>query len=95
MSCTYKIRDKNTGLFSNGIIKHRKYSYESSYYLGWSTRGKEWKNEMSIKRYLTKYIKEVGKIGNWEILEVIYRPTKELNDWIDSKMLLELMKHKN
>lgn len=96
----YKIRDTNTGQYSNGIIlRCTEYNtttrcYDARYDVTWGTKGKIWKTEKAVKDHLLKYALAVGKPTDWEIVEIIENPTKPIHDWFDAAMILKLLKKK-
>jgi hypothetical protein len=87
MTSVYKIRDKR-GLFSHGVMLK---DYKGKPYVKWSIKGKEWKTEKAVRDHLFKWITAVG-IPDWEVVKVTYEPTKPLQDWFDSKMLVAILK---
>lgn len=85
----YKIRIKGTHSYSHGVIV-RTWA-DQGWKVRWSSKGKEFPNERSITNHLMKAASK-GILGNWEIIEVIHQPTKPLEEWIDQKMLMKILK---
>lgn len=75
MTTFYKIRDKNTGLFSTGGVDAL--THPGS----WSKTGKVWRTEGQLKQHLRQYIrvtdywpkrKEVSQIpDHWEVVTYV------------------------
>ena len=90
----YKIRDKSypSPYYSHGIITG--FDKERGYIaIKFSKKGKEWTSEKTVKDHLTKVIEKIGGIpSHWEIMEFTQQPSRELNDWIDGKMLVKMLK---
>lgn len=86
----YQIRKKGSEIYSNGIITRSSFSQKLS--VTWSAKGKTWKTEKAVKDHLLKYIKKVGPINDFEIVEVVLSPTKPIEDWVNPKMLMEILK---
>lgn len=59
----YKIRHKETGLYSRGGI----------YGMQWSKTGKTWSHIARVKSHLRQAIRHglSEQIGNWEIIELV------------------------
>lgn len=87
MTTFYKIRSKG-GLFSHGVMLK---DYAGRMYVKWSPKGKEWKTEKAVRDHLLKWIKANG-VPDWEIVRVVYEPTMPIQDWVDAKMLVALIK---
>lgn len=86
----YKIRDTNTGLYSNGLV--RPSNKETT--VGWSKKGKMWTSEALVKKHLMKCITDAHGIpDNWEVVKLIEEPVKSMDEWIDAQMLVEILKH--
>lgn len=94
---TFKIKHRETGLFSHGIIQKgwqydhvgKKYTYNVQF----SARGKEWTNETLLKKHLLQCAQKGVKWNEWEIIEVVHTPTKPISDWFDQKMLYKVIKN--
>ena len=91
MPTVYKIRSSG-GLFSHGVISKSRWVKDQPYVVKWSTKGKEWTTERAIKQHLSKAIASGVSVTGWEILQVTYTPTKPLDEWIDAKMLMTILK---
>ena len=91
MSVVYKIRNP-AGLFSHGVIVQQK--WDGVWRVHWSKTGKEWKTEKAVKAHLAKALKTISGVSSWEIvtMEVIYHPTKPIDEWVDNKMLVAILK---
>jgi len=86
----YKIRDIETGEYSSGIVS----SYRDKR-VSFNKKGKVWTTESALKKHLMKCITDGGGIPeNWEVVKLVEEPVKEMNEWIDSEMLVALLKHK-
>jgi hypothetical protein len=93
---TYKIRKAN-GLFSHGVINHSHYSPagDNVYGIKWSSKGKEWSSEKTVKDHLLKCAQKGILEDTWEVIQVVHQPTKPISEWIDDKMLIKLIKGGN
>ena len=88
----YKIRDWN-GLYSHGVITHRRHSsFNQSYVIKWSTKGKEWTSEKSVKDHLLKCAQKGILSEKWEVIKILEEPTKPISEWVDAKMLIKIIK---
>lgn len=88
----YKIRIKGTHSYSHGVITQ--FSYRDNIWkVRWSSKGKLFPNELSVKNHLMRAA-EKGILGDWEVIEIIEQPTKPLDEWVDQKMLMKLIKTK-
>lgn len=88
----YKIR--RNGSFSNGTInmEYADQTYKKKIpSVNWSRKGKEWSSEKTVKDHLFKWISNGGSVVGWEVVEVVYSPTKPINDWIDPAMLIKIL----
>lgn len=92
----YKIYNKVTGSFSNGIImtEYDGKSKKKIPYVRFGKKGKEWSNEKNVKDHLLKYVSLGGSVANLEVVELRYHPTKPIDDWIDAKMLMKILQGK-
>jgi hypothetical protein len=92
----FKIRKKDFGsYYSHGVINTH---YDSATkirtpFVKWSSKGKEWTSEKNVKDHLLKFIQLGGTVDDWEVIEVIYHPTRPIEDWIDDKMLMKVLKN--
>lgn len=78
---------------------HSRYSWDEVHQTAifdvtWSRKGKVWTNEKLLKAHLLKYTIANGLPSDWEVLEVTEIPTKPMNEWVDAKMLVKLLKAK-
>jgi hypothetical protein len=88
----YKIRNTTTGFFSHGIVSMWRSNVYGETSVKWSRSGKTWLTEEGIKSHLLKCYAAYGIPSTWEIVEVEYKPTKPVNEWVDAKMLLKILK---
>lgn len=88
----YKIHNKVTKLYSNGVILPNWRRGSKYYVVTFGKRGKEWTDEKLLKNHITKVLTKMKWNPDWEIVEVQYFPTKPIDEWVDGPMLLELMK---
>jgi len=90
----YKIRNTKTGSFSNGVVNVWTDSKtgKKEMLLNWSKKGKEWTTERALKNHLLKVISTMGMPKDWEIVQVTYQPTKPISEWVDAKMLMQVLK---
>lgn len=86
----YMIRNSETKQFSGGIIRR---GWQKSHYVNFKARGKVWTTETLLKQHLLKCFQQNVKMENWEIVEVQYVPTKPIEEWVDGKMLLKILKN--
>ncbi len=91
----YKIRIKGSSSYSNGVINvYRDTVTKKSFpECKWNRKGKEWADEKNVKAHLTKYVSLGGSISTWEVVEVVYHPTKPIDDWVDAKMLMKILQN--
>jgi hypothetical protein len=94
----WKIYHKTSGLWSNGIIQEGYYTSgptgTRNRVVRFSKKGKEWKTEKGVKDHLLKWLLFGNAIPKeWEIVEVVYAPTKPMEEWLDAKMTLALLKN--
>jgi hypothetical protein len=82
----YKIRDKNTGLYSNGGI-----------YSSWGKHGKLWTSLGTLRSHLTTRLN--GRIiheavENWEVIEYEVKECniQNINDVMNPQKLIEILK---
>jgi hypothetical protein len=90
----FKIRN-SYGQYSKGVVMggwDRQFEHKT-FYINWGKKGKEWTSEKTLKTHLLKCAQCGILDSTWEILEVKYHPTKPVNDWIDQKMLLKILKN--
>ena len=88
----YKIRSKtNLSYFSHGVIT-KGYNNNQSF-INWSSKGKVWTTEKNVKAHLLKCIQSGIDISRWEVIEVVYSPTKPMDEWVDAKMLMAILKN--
>ena len=67
----YKIRSKNTGLFSNGLNYCNSSGYYSSFNeFGFDALGKCWASVESLKKHLSKMLKE-APVYIYDTLEIV------------------------
>ena len=94
MTTIYKIKDKKTGLYSHGSVNGYDYpNFKSvSERIKWSRKGKEWTSEKLVKDHLLKCIGYGGIPSSWEIMEFTQQPSRELNEWMDAKMTMAVLK---
>jgi len=94
MSTIFKIRDKKSGLYSHGVISSYDYAgfKTISDRIKWSRKGKEWADEKRVKDHLLKCLSYGGIPSSWEIMEFTQQPSRELNEWMDAKMLIAVLK---
>lgn len=88
----YKIRNKENGFYSNGIVRQTGWGANKGYDVTFNYKGKEWTEEKNLKNHLLKCMKSGIKMDTWEVVEVVYHPTKPIMDWFDHKMLIKVMK---
>lgn len=88
----YRIKDKESGLYSNGIVRQTGWHSNQGYDVTFNSKGKEWTEEKNLKNHLLKCMKSGVKMDNWEVVEVVYHPTKPIMDWFDQKMLVKVMR---
>lgn len=94
MTKLYKIRDEH-GHFSQGIIRETGWYDKQKWRVKFTPRGgKIWTDEKLIKNHLLKCAQRGIPYGTWEIIEVVYNPTKPVVDWFDSLMLAKVIKGK-
>jgi len=92
MITIYKIKDKDTGLYSHGVISRWSTKRDEELTIQkWSKKGKEWTSEVLVKKHLMACIELGGIPASWEIEEFTQQPSKELNKWIDAKMLVKIL----
>jgi hypothetical protein len=89
---TFKIRH-GEDYYSHGVIGSNYWDKDKKPTLGWSKKGKEWKTEKGVKDHLLKWITKGGSIEGWEVVEVVYHPTKPMSEWVDAKMLMKVLKN--
>jgi len=94
---SYKIRRIDDGRFSHGVVTHRRpfvfgSAGEIRHDVKWSSKGKVWNTEKAVKSHLTIALQFGLPIAQWEIVEVVLLPTKPMDEWIDAKMLLKVLK---
>lgn len=90
----YKIRDTDTGLYSNGILDKWAISGQKKTAATFNKKGKSWTSEKLVKVHLMKCITEAyGIPGNWEVVKLIEEPVKAMDEWIDAQMLIQILKH--
>ena len=89
----YKIR--HGGSFSNGTINmvYDRETKKKHPEVNWSRKGKEWSNEKNIKDHLLKWISNGGSVTGWEVVEVVYSPTRPMDEWIDPAMLMKVLQN--
>ena len=93
MNKIYKIRDKENNLFSSGSINRSESKRENCVQiLRWNKKGKQWSSDVPLKKHLLECIKLGGIPSSWEVMEFTQEPSKELNQWIDDKMLVKILK---
>jgi len=99
MSKLYKIRDKDSGLFSSGSINRIASKNKNKVVIvRWSSKkSKQWTDEKLLKKHLLECCKLGGIPSNWEIMEYTQEPSKEIHEWINEQMLMAILKseHKN
>jgi hypothetical protein len=90
----FKIR-RPCGDFSKGAVTSDWDSINNTktYKVTWDKNGKEWCTEKTLKSHLMKCAKCGILDQSWEILEVKYHPTKPIDEWIDQKMLIQILKN--
>lgn len=88
----YKIRNNANAGYSNGIVRQTGWGPHKAYTVTFNSKGKEWLDEKNLKSHLLKCMKNGIKMDNWEVVEVVYHPTKPIMDWFDQKMLVKVMK---
>jgi len=86
----YKIRRGTS--FSHGVITSSRWNGKTEYNVKWSKRGKEWTTEKAVKDHLIKAVSVGISMADWEILELVYNPTKPIEEWVDAKMLMTILK---
>lgn len=87
----WMIRNTITGRYSNGIINFG----AQGPYVGWSKRGKQWTQEKYLKAHLLKYAQSSSSCDwstTWEVVEIVEKPTKPIDDWFDVDMVLKILK---
>lgn len=89
----YKIRIKGSSSYSNGVINVYRDGAKKFPQCNWNKKGKEWADEKNVKAHLLKYVSLGGDIGNWEVVEVVYHPTKPIDEWVDAKMLMKVLQN--
>lgn len=90
----YQIRKiSNPTYFSLGTI-YCLSSIDKKYKVQWKNKGKVWKSEKAVKAHLLKYFTLVGPVDDLEIVELVLIPTKPAADWVDAKMLMQVLKNK-
>ena len=89
----FKIRIKGTNSYSNGTINllYDRETKKKHPEVNWTRKGKEWTNEKNVKAHLLKFVSNGGDIGNWEVVEVVYAPTKPIDEWVDTVMLMKIL----
>lgn len=94
MSKLYKIKDKDNGLFSNGMINRSASREENRIIIyRWSSKKhKSWTDEKLLKKHLLECCKLGGVPSNWEIVEYTQEPSKEIHEWINEQMLMAILK---
>lgn len=92
MTTYYKIRHKQTGLFSKG-------GQDAGFTWGWSKTGKVWTSLGRLRQHITLITEAKDRgatfdTGEWTVVkfEVKEVGTKELIDIIDPKKLFEKLK---
>lgn len=93
-SVVYRIRNKNSGLYSKGAINSQWRSSTNSriYFVSWaSTRPKEWKSEALLKAHLLKAAQSNISMDDWEIVEVVELATRPIEEWFDHSMTMKLL----
>lgn len=85
----FKIRNQ-AGQFSHGVINKQRHT--GKWFINWSNHGKQWKTEKAVKAHLAKALKLVSGVASWEIIQVTYSSTKPIEDWVDDKMLVDILK---
>lgn len=91
----YKIRHKNTRMYSRGRVEQQ-YSHgrsEKVYGVKWKANGKEWATEKALKAHLLRSIEKRIDMSQWEIMEFTQQPSKSLNEWCDAKMTMARLKN--
>lgn len=88
----YRIRNKENGLYSNGIVRQVGWASNKRFDVTFNYKGKEWTDEKLLQNHLLKCMKSGIKMDTWEVVEVVYNPTKPIMDWFDHKMLIKVMK---
>lgn len=82
------------GSISSKYVRDSQNEWTEVYYVEWSTtKGKLWKNEKLLSAHLLKAMTHGIDIAEWEIVEVVERPTKPINEWVDANMLMQVLAH--
>jgi hypothetical protein len=93
-SVTYKIKN-DLGMFSHGIIQSRWRPEGTYYYVRFTGKGKDWTSEQNVKAHLLKCAQKGILEDTWEVVQVVHQPTKPLEEWVDQKMLMKIIKGGN
>lgn len=88
----YKIRKRGTTFYSSGVVNSVRWGATKSFLVRFNGKGKEWTQEKNLKAHLLKCMQSGIKMDDWEVVEVIYQPTKPILDWFDQKMLVQVLK---
>lgn len=70
----YKIRNKTTGLYSNG-------GSNAAFPHNWDNKGKTWKRIGDVRNHVTMmrdYGLSTEYMSNWELIEITYYKTNEV-----------------
>lgn len=89
----YKIRNKNTGLFSKGGMGDRKTGE-----VEWTKQGKTWDTLGKLRSHLTQHLGDKWRkrtdMSDWEVIEyhVVEQPAKGVHEVLDPKKIVEMLK---
>jgi hypothetical protein len=79
-------------LWSNGVIAKKRWNEKPT--VMFSKKGKEWTSEKLVKAHLLKWLLAGNSIPKeWEIIEVVYAPTRPMEEWLDANMTFLVLKN--
>jgi len=67
MSIVYKIRDKETGLYNDGVRKYN--GKDIGWEVGWNATGKIWHSVRGVRTHMNSCIRGNGIPLAWEVVE--------------------------
>ncbi len=92
MSIVYKIRNKETGLYNDGV---RKYSgKDAGWVVGWNNTGKIWHTVRGVRTHMNACLRGKGIPLEWEVVEFDLTETgvKDPTDFVRPEKIIEALK---
>lgn len=87
---SYKIKNKETGLYSTGSLSASTKWYSDS---RWDEYGKIWHTAASLRKHINNLLRIGGITDNWEIVEIAIREVgqQSMVDFVGPATIMKLL----